>query len=113
VREGGPRGHTLFGVTRTPFAALVTRPWPSGRVVVAPRLVSCTPDLAVRLPPGSAAFRAWGAWTRLRRALAGRSWFFGITLNVAPAWVRHLRAERAAAILDQAPEPGLSQDPAL
>ena len=89
------------------FAALVTRHWATA-VALAARVLG-TPDLA-RDAAQEAAVAAMVGLDRLRAPGRFGAWFCGITLNVARGWVRQLRAERPAAILDQAPDRA-SQDP--
>ena len=83
------------------FAALVTRHWATA-VALAARVLG-TPDLA-RDAAQEAAVAALVGLDRLRAPARFGAWFCGITLNVARGWVRQLRAERPAAILDQAPD---------
>jgi hypothetical protein len=88
-----------LGGDKDAFAALVTRHWPTA-VALAARVLG-TPDLA-RDAAQEAAVAALVGLDRLRAPGRFGAWFCGITLNVARGWARQLRAERPAAILDQA-----------
>jgi RNA polymerase sigma factor (sigma-70 family) len=95
-----------IGGDKDAFAALVTRHWATA-VALAARVLG-TADLA-RDAAQEAAVAALVGLDRLRAPARFGAWFCGITLNVARGWARQQRAERAAAVLGQAPDPASAE----